>query len=121
MYERFRGQYLTLSCSVSLAADLCVLLHVVADVTVQLHFLEVSYQYYLLGGVVSRTPNPQPGGSGYPYIVWVITFDLFDIGGPTSRIRYRQHSSRDHMTTHAQPLRQSRDPSGGTGMMESLY
>jgi len=31
------------------------------------------------------------------------------MGGPTSRISYRQHSSRDHMTTQAPPLRQSRD------------
>jgi hypothetical protein len=28
---------------------------------------------------------------------------------PTSSIRYRQHSSWDHVTTQAPPLRQSRD------------
>jgi hypothetical protein len=36
------------------------------------------------------------------------------MGGPTSSIRYRQHSSLDHVTTQAPPLRQSRDTFGGT-------
>jgi hypothetical protein len=31
---------------------------------------------------------------------WVITLDLSGMGGPTSSIRYRQHSSWDHVTTH---------------------
>jgi hypothetical protein len=31
------------------------------------------------------------------------------MGGPTSSISYRQHSSWDHVTTQAPPLRQSRD------------
>jgi hypothetical protein len=31
------------------------------------------------------------------------------MGGPTSSIRYCQHSSRGHLTTQAPPLRQSRD------------
>jgi hypothetical protein len=31
------------------------------------------------------------------------------MGGPTSSICYRQHSSLDHVTTQAPPLRQSRD------------
>jgi len=35
------------------------------------------------------------------------------MGGPTSSIRYYQHSSRDHMTTQAPPLRQSMDTFGG--------
>jgi hypothetical protein len=35
------------------------------------------------------------------------------MGGPTSNIRYRQHSSWDHVTTQAPPLRQSRDTFGG--------
>ena len=35
------------------------------------------------------------------------------MGGPTSSIRYRQHSSQDRVTTQASPLRQSRD-TGGT-------
>jgi hypothetical protein len=36
------------------------------------------------------------------------------MGGPTSSIRYRQHSSWDHVTTQAPPLRQSGDTFGGT-------
>jgi hypothetical protein len=36
------------------------------------------------------------------------------MGGPTSSIRYRQHSSWDHVTTQAPPLRQSRDTFGHT-------
>jgi hypothetical protein len=35
------------------------------------------------------------------------------MGGPTSSIRDRQHSSWDHVTTQAPPLRQSRDTFGG--------
>jgi hypothetical protein len=35
------------------------------------------------------------------------------MGGPTSSIRYRQHSSWDHVTTQAPLLRQSRDTFGG--------
>jgi hypothetical protein len=31
---------------------------------------------------------------------WVITLHLSGMGGHTSSIRYRQHSSRDHVTTH---------------------
>jgi hypothetical protein len=37
------------------------------------------------------------------------------MGGPTSSICYRQHSSWDHVTTQAPPLRQSRDTFGGGG------
>jgi len=35
------------------------------------------------------------------------------MGGPTGSIRYRQHSSQDHVTTQAPPLRQSSDPFEG--------
>jgi hypothetical protein len=63
--------------------------------------------------VVSLTPNPQPGGPGYPSFVWVITLDLFGMGGPTSSIRYRQHSSRDHTNIQAPPLHQIRNTFGG--------
>jgi hypothetical protein len=35
------------------------------------------------------------------------------MGGPTSSIRYYQHSSRDRMTTQAPPLHQIRDTFGG--------
>jgi hypothetical protein len=45
--------------------------------------------------------------------VWVITLDLSGMGGPTSSIDYRQHSSWDHVTTQAPPLRQIRDTLGG--------
>jgi hypothetical protein len=31
--------------------------------------------------------------------VWVITFEVSGMGGPTSSIRYRQHSSWDHVNT----------------------
>jgi hypothetical protein len=37
------------------------------------------------------------------------------MGGPTSSIHYRQHSSWDHVTTQAPPLRQSRGTFGGPG------
>ena len=37
--------------------------------------------------------------------MWVITFELSGMGGPTSSIRYRQHSSQEHVTAHAPPLR----------------
>jgi len=69
-------------------------------------------KFFLLCGVVSPKPNPQPGGPGIPF-VWVIILDLSDMGGPTSSIRYCQHSSQDHVTTQAPPLRQSRDTFGG--------
>jgi hypothetical protein len=47
--------------------------------------------------------------------VWAITLDLSGMGDPTSSILvcYRQHSSGDHVTTQAPPLRQSRDTFGG--------
>jgi hypothetical protein len=41
------------------------------------------------------------------------TLDLSGMGGPTSSISYRQHSSWDRVTTQAPPLRQSRDTFGG--------
>jgi hypothetical protein len=42
-------------------------------------------------------------------VVWVIILDLSGMGGPTSSIRYCQHSSWDPVTTQAPPLNQSRD------------
>jgi hypothetical protein len=42
------------------------------------------------------------------------------MGGPTSSIRYRQHSSWDHVTTQAPPLRQSRD-TFHIALVESLH
>jgi hypothetical protein len=41
------------------------------------------------------------------------------MGGPTSSIRYRQHSCWDHVTTQAPPLRQSRDTFGGLFITKS--
>jgi hypothetical protein len=35
---------------------------------------------FLRGEVVSPMPNPQPGEPGYPFFVWVMTFDLSDMG-----------------------------------------
>jgi hypothetical protein len=52
-------------------------------------------------------------GARVSLFVWVITLDLSGMGGPTSSIRYCQQSSRDHLTTQAPPLRQSRDTFGG--------
>jgi hypothetical protein len=31
-------------------------------------WLKFRNKYVLLGGVVSRTPNPQPGGQGHPFL-----------------------------------------------------
>jgi hypothetical protein len=39
----------------------------------------------------------------------IITLDLSTTGGPTSSTHYRQHSFRNHITTQALPLHQSRD------------
>ena len=46
-------------------------------------------------------PHPQPPTwrTRVSRSVWVITCNLSGTGGPTSTIRYRQHSSRDHLTT----------------------
>ena len=53
--------------------------------------------------------------------VWVITLDLSGMGGPTSSIRYYQHSSRDHMTTQPPPPPQSRDTFGEGGWGVEVY
>ena len=69
----------------------------------------VTIFFFLQGEVVSLMPNPPTWRARVSLFVWVITLDLSGIGGPTSSIGYYQHSSRDHMTTQAPPLRQSRD------------
>ena len=56
--------------------------------------------FFLRSGVVSLTPNPQLGGH-HPWPA--------GMGGLTSSIGYRHHSSRDHMTTQTPTLRQTRD------------
>ena len=68
---------------------------------------------FLLCGYISPTPNPHTWRTKASLFVWVITLDLSGMGGPTGSIRYRQHSSQDHVTTQAPPLRQSRDTFGG--------
>jgi hypothetical protein len=55
---------------------------------------------------LGQTPNWRTRVSLF---VWVINLDLSGMGGPTISIRYCQHSSWDHVTTQAPPLRQSRD------------
>jgi len=57
----------------------------------------------------SAPRQPPTWRTRLPLFVWVIIFDLSGKGGPTSSIRYRQHSSRVHVTTQAPPLHQSRD------------
>ena len=51
----------------------------------------------------------------FPFVL-VITFYLSGMGGPASSIRYRQHSSQDHVTAQVPPLRQSRDTFGLLGL-----
>jgi hypothetical protein len=53
--------------------------------------------------------------------VWVIILDLSGMGGPTSSVSYRQHSSRVHVTTQAPPLRQSTDTIGGQQWISLLW
>ena len=62
-------------------------------------------------------PNTQPATwrIRLSLFVWVIALDLCDMGGPTSSVRYRQHSSWVHMNMQAPPLRQSRDTFVGGG------
>jgi hypothetical protein len=48
-----------------------------------LHFMRFQNNTFLRGDI-SPTPNPQPGGPGYPFFVWVITFDLSGMGDPAS-------------------------------------
>ena len=64
--------------------------------------------YFYEMGFSAPTPNPQPGGPGYP-----ITFDLSGIRGPYQQLRYRQHSSQDPLTTQAALLHQSMGTFGG--------
>ena len=59
-----------------------------------------------------QTPNLEDQGISF----CLGHLDLSGMGGPTSSVRYRQHSSQDHVTTQAPPLRQSRDTFGGLDM-----
>jgi hypothetical protein len=70
-----------------------------------------SYSFY---GVGPSTPHPTPNleGRGIPFCLdhqfWHVLH-----GRPYQQLRYRRHSSQDHMATKAPPLRQSRDTHGG--------
>ena len=57
--------------------------------------------------------QPQTWRTRVSLLVWITTLSLSGMEGPTSSIRYRQHISRDHLTTQALLLRQSRDTFGG--------
>ena len=63
---------------------------------------------YFKGWSFKPHAHPQPAEPGYPFSSIVIAFYVFGMGGPTSNIRYFQHSSLDHLTTQATPMRQSR-------------
>jgi hypothetical protein len=74
-----------------------------------LNFVTISF---LLCGVVSPTPNPQPGGPGYPFLsgsspLTCLVWEALPVAYAS------QHSSWDHVTTQAPLLRQSRDTFGG--------
>jgi hypothetical protein len=53
-------------------------------IVVQFPILEASQQNIFLGGVVSPTPNPATWRTRVSLFVWVITFDLSGMAGPTS-------------------------------------
>ena len=55
--------------------------------------------------LLASRPTPNLEGQGIPCC---LGHDLSGMGGPTSSIRYYQHSSWDHMTTQAPPLSQSK-------------
>ena len=76
-------------------------------------FLRFRNNFFLQCEVVSLTINPQTEGSGYPFSSMVITLDVSSMAGPNSNIRYLQHGSRDHTTTQATPMSQSRVTFGG--------
>jgi hypothetical protein len=63
--------------------------------------------------VVSLMPQPPTWRTKVSFLVWPITFDSSNMGGPTGNICYRRHGSEVHLGTQAPPLRQSRDTSGG--------
>ena len=55
---------------------------------------------------------PQPGGPGHPFLSG--SSPLTCLACETLPVAsYHQHSSQDHMTSQAPPLRQSRDAYGG--------
>jgi hypothetical protein len=72
-------------------------------------FVTISF-FYCVGLLAPR--QTQTWRTRVYLFVRVIILDLSSMGGPTSSIRYRQHSSWDHVTTQAPPLRQIRDNFG---------
>lgn len=62
----------------------------------------------LWGGVVSPMSNPQPEAPEYSFMsgssFWPVWHEI-----PYQFLHYRQHSSQDHLATHAPPLHQSRE------------
>jgi len=64
-------------------------------------------------GLLAPRPTPNLEDQGIPFRQGVVTLDLSGMGGPTSSICYCQHSSQDHVTTQAPPLRQIRNTFDG--------
>jgi len=75
---------------------------------------------FLRRGVVSTSPNPQPGGQGHPFKsgsspLTCLAWENLPVAS------YRQHSSQGLMTLQAPPLCQSRDAFGRGSLSEHLY
>jgi hypothetical protein len=66
------------------------------QISVGFGFLHEFVTVFFLSGVVSPTPNRQPGGSGTPIFVWLLPFDLSGMAATISSLRSRQHSSPGH-------------------------
>ena len=67
----------------------------------------------LRGESISLTPSPQLGGLGYHFLSGssLLTCSSSE-DVPVAMLPPRQHSSQDHLTTQAFPLRQRRDAFG---------
>jgi len=59
-----------------------VLLQKICLVYLSIRFVNI--WLVLWGRVISPVPSDQPGGPGYPFLVWVITLDLSSKGDPVS-------------------------------------
>jgi hypothetical protein len=76
--------------------------------------LNVSQQLKLFTGWGRQPHAKPPTWRARVFLsVWIITFDLSGMGDP-QQLRYRRHSSQDHITTRAPTLRQSRDTYWGS-------
>ena len=80
-------------------------------------YLEVweTAQFYV---TLAPSPTPNLEGQGIPFC---LGYDLRPVwhGRPYKLQCYRQHSCRDHLTTQAPPLRQSRDAFRQTYILKS--